>query len=177
LHRPAQASLLIAIESSLLKTARNTNCKKLPQTTMKPLPSLLVAADRGHLRAYLTGEASVPRPISSTTFMEGTEKLSDLVTDQAGAFPNPGSVGTSAAERLPLEAEIEVRCFRKIAKEIDQLLATEEVTTWGFAAPSEIHGAILELLSRDALERLASQVRLDLVNASPQDVKEAFEKA
>jgi hypothetical protein len=144
---------------------------------MKPLPSLLVVTDRGRLVSYLTDEAGEPRMFSSTTFMEGTRKLSERVTDQAGAFPNAGGIGTSTAERLPLEAEIEVRCFRSIAEEVDQLLATEEVATWGFAAPAEIHGAILDLLSREALERLAVQVRLDLVHASPQGVKEAFEKA
>jgi hypothetical protein len=143
---------------------------------MRPLPSLLIVADRGRVRAYLTADAAVPSLLTSTSFPEGTGKLSELVTDQAGAFPNTGSVGTSSAERLPLKAEIEVRCFRRIADEIDHLLATRDVTTWGFAAPSEIHGAILDLISRDALERLASQVRLDLVNASPQDVKAAFEK-
>jgi len=144
---------------------------------MKPLPSLLVVADRGRVLSYLTAGTSVPELFSSTTFKEGTKKLSELVTDQAGAFQNTGSVGTSSAERLPLVAELEVRCFRLIAEEVDQLLATEEVTTWGFAAPSEIHGAILDFLSRDALERLAAQVRADLVNSSPQDVKVAFEKA
>jgi hypothetical protein len=144
---------------------------------MKPLPSLLVVADRGRLLSYLTGDKPVPQLFSSSTFKEGTKKLSELVTDQAGAFPNTGSVGTSSAERLPLEAELEVRCFRRIAEEIDHLLATDEVTTWGFAAPSEIHGAILDFLSRDALERLAAQARLDLVNSSPQDVKAAFERA
>jgi hypothetical protein len=144
---------------------------------MKPLPSLLVVADRGRVLSYLTAGTGVPELFSSTTFKEGTKKLSELVTDQAGAFPNTGSVGTSSAERLPLVAELEVRCFRLIAEEVDQLLATEEVTTWGFAAPSEIHGAILDFLSRDALERLAAQVRADLVNSSPQDVKVAFEKA
>jgi hypothetical protein len=144
---------------------------------MKPLPSLLIVADRGRLLSYLTSDSAVPQLFSSTTFTEGTKKISELVTDQAGAFPNTGSTGTSSAERLPLEAELEVRCFRKIAEEIDHLLATGKVTTWGFAAPPEIHGAILDFLSRDALERLAAQARLDLVNSSPQDVRKAFEKA
>ena len=143
---------------------------------MKSLPSLLIVADRGRMLSYLTDQDGVPRLFSTTTFMESTGKLSDLVTDQAGAFPNPGNVGTSAAERLPLEAELEVRAFRRIAEEIEQLLATEEVTTWGFAAPSEIHGAIVDQVSRDAQERLAMQVKLDLVHAPPQDVKAAFEK-
>jgi len=144
---------------------------------MKPLPSLLIVTDRGRMLSYLTGDGGVPQLFSSTTFGEGTKKLSDLVTDRAGAFPNTGNHGTSSAGRLSLIAEMEVRGFRNIAEEIDHLLATGEVTTWGFAAPSEIHGAILDFLSRDALERLATQVRLDLVNSSPQDVKAAFERA
>ncbi|MCW1925158.1 host attachment protein [Luteolibacter arcticus] len=144
---------------------------------MKPLPSLLVVTDRGRLLAYLTDEAGRPRLLSTTEFKEGNKKISELVTDQAGAFPNTGSVGTSSAERMPLVAEMEVRCFRKIAEEVDKLLKREGVTTWGLCAPSEIHGALLDFVSRDALERLGSQVRRDLVNSSPQDVKEAFENA
>ncbi|MCW1886051.1 host attachment protein [Luteolibacter flavescens] len=141
---------------------------------MRPLPSILVVADRGKVLAYLTGEDDVPRLHATTTFKEGTEKISDLVTDQAGAFPTPGGHGTSSAERLPLKEELEARCIRQIASMIEEWLAMPGVTSWGLCAPSQIHGAILEQVSRDTLERLSSKVKKDLVNASPAEVREAF---
>jgi hypothetical protein len=144
---------------------------------MKPFPSLLVVADRGRLVAYLTADNGALRLHATTAIEEGREKLSELVTDQAGAFPNPGSVGTSAAERLPLEKELETRCIRQIAADIEKLLAEEGHPIWGFAAPPEVLAATADHLNREALGCLALRVPKDLVNAPPLEVREAFEKA
>jgi hypothetical protein len=145
---------------------------------MKRLPPLLIVTDRGRLLVYRTRPDDAAELHSTTTFREGNEKLSEMVTDQAGAFPNTGSAGTSTAERMPLVAELEVRCFRKIAAEIDEILAAEDGgTTWGLCAPPEIHGAIHDHLSGPARDRLRLQVRKDLVNSPPGDVAAAFRKA
>jgi hypothetical protein len=144
---------------------------------MKTLPPLLIVTDRGRMLVYQTDQDSALHHHSTTTFQEGNKKLSEMVTDQAGAFPNTGSRGTSTAEQLPLEAEMEARCFRKIADEIDELLAAQPATPWGLCAPSEIHGAIVNHLSDPARQRLTLQVHRDLVNSPPQDVVAAFETA
>ena len=144
---------------------------------MKTLPPVLIVTDRGRLVAYRYEEQDRPRVIATAEFEEGNRKLSELVTDQAGAFPNTGSTGTSAAERLPLEAELEVRCFRKISDTVHDILAQEKVTRWGLAAPSEIHGAVVDFLGGEEVASLALQVKRDLVNSAPEDVVRAFEKA
>ncbi|WP_367870958.1 host attachment protein [Luteolibacter sp. Populi] len=144
---------------------------------MKTLPPVLIVTDRGRLIAYRYEEEDRPRAIATAEFEEGNRKLSELVTDQAGAFPNTGSIGTSAAERMPLEAELEVRCFRKISETIREILAQEKVTRWGLAAPSEIHGAVVDFLSGEDIATLALQVKRDLVNSPAEDVVRAFEKA
>ena len=144
---------------------------------MKTLPPVLIVTDRGRLVAYRYEEGDRPRVITTAEFEEGNSKLSELVTDQAGAFPNTGSVGTSAAERLPLEAELEVRCFRKIAETIHEVLAQEKVARWGLAAPSEIHSAVVDFLGGEEVATLALQVKRNLVNSPSVDVMRAFEKA
>jgi len=144
---------------------------------MNPLPSLLIVADRGRLVAYHLDENGTPRLHDTLEIQEGNEKISELVTDQAGAFPNPGNVGTSSAERLPLERELEARCIRQLAAGIDKILSAGGVPIWGLAAPSDLLASIIDHLQREVLEPLAIRVPKDLVNSPPQDVKAAFEKA
>lgn len=147
---------------------------RIPKKPMKPLPPVIIAADRGHLVAYRSSEGERLHLIDTAEFAEGNRKLSDLVTDQAGAFPNTGGIGTSSAERMPLVAEMEVRCFRQIADAIQRILANESPHWWGLAAPSEIHGAIVNHLHAADRERLSKHVRKNLVNSPANDVEEAF---
>jgi hypothetical protein len=141
---------------------------------MKSLPPVLIVTDRGRLVAFRTADGEKLQRIASVEFEEGNSKLSELVTDQAGAFPNTGSTGTSAAERMPLVAEIEVRCFRKIVDTIHGILAAEKPRWWGLAAPSEIHGALVDFLDPADRECLSRQVRKDLVNSSMDHIDAAF---
>jgi hypothetical protein len=144
---------------------------------MKTLPPLVIAADRGHLIAYRLDESDHPRVVATEEFVEGTSKLSELVTDQAGAFPNTGSIGTASAERLPLVAELEVRCFRGISKAINRILGEEKVSRWALAAPSEIHNAIVDFLDAKDRESLALQLKRDLVHSPSKQVVEAMHRA
>ncbi len=140
------------------------------------LPSLIIVADRGHLVAYRLSDSGRTERIESAEFVEGSRKLSELVTDQAGAFPtgSPGSPGTSHAERLPLEAELEMRSFRQIAAKVRELVDRENPVFWGFAAPSEINGAILDGLDDDCHRRLAVNLKLDLIHHPATEVAERF---
>ena len=144
---------------------------------MKTLPTILIATDRGRLIAYRCEENDRPRVVANVEFEEGNRKLSELVTDQAGAFPMTGSVGTGSAERLPLENELEVRCIRKIADAVRSINGKEKPVRWGLAAPSEIHGAILEHLASEDLATLSLHVKRNLVNSPSIEVVAAFEKA
>ena len=144
---------------------------------MKTLPSILIAADRGRLIAYRCEENDRPRVVANTEFEEGSRKLSELVTDQAGAFPVTGSVGTASAERLPLENELEIRCIRKIAETIRTINAKEKPAHWGLAASSEIHATIVEHLSNEDAKTLSRHVKRNLVNSPSSEVAAAFEKA
>jgi hypothetical protein len=142
----------------------------------KLLPSLIVLANRGHLVAYKSSEDDVLTRIREESFSEGTEKLSDIVTDQAGAFPVGGTVGTALAERLPLLAEIEMRCFRQIADIISELYVAHSPPTWGFAALSEINSAILEQVEPRIREKVSINLRRNLVGLGVKEVAARFMK-
>lgn len=144
---------------------------------MKTVPSIVIVADRGHLLAYRSTENGSFDQIDSSFIPEGNSKISEIVTDQSGAFPVSGSPGTSAYESMPLIAELEVRCFRKIAQEIGEIIARENPARWGFAAPSEINGAIIDHLEPKLREQLSVNLKLDLTNVPKTEVYRRFADA
>ena len=147
-----------------------------PNTTMKSVPSLLIVANRGKLVAYRTTEAGALEAAESVSFKEGNQKVSEMVTDQSGAFPVSGSTGTAAYESMPMLAELEVRCFRQIREKIGEILAKWKPGSWGFATPSEINGAVLDDLDPRYHQTLKTNLRLDLTNSPPDAVLKAFQK-
>ncbi len=144
---------------------------------MKTPPPIIIAADRGRLIAYRLDEGDRPKVLATEEFAEGNSKLSELVTDQAGAFPMTGSVGTGSAERMPLVAELETRCLRKIADTVHRILGEEKVTHWALVAPPEIHGAIVDFLTAEDRESLSLQLKKDLVNSPSKEVVQALQRA
>jgi len=143
---------------------------------MNKLPSLIIVTNRGHLVAYRPTETGSLQRIDTAAFSEGTDKISEIVTDQAGAFPMTGP-GTGSYESLPLVAELEVRCFRRIADKIGEIIDREKPSYWGFATPSEINGAILDHLAPQYREKISRNLKLDLTNSTHEDVAARFEKA
>ncbi|MBX3741571.1 MAG: host attachment protein [Akkermansiaceae bacterium] len=141
------------------------------------LPSIIIAANRGHLVAYRKTENDSLQPIDNASFKEGNANISDLVTDQAGAFPMSGTPGTGSFESLPLVAELEVRSFRKVAERIGRILDEEDIPWWGFASPSEINGAILDHLKPQYREKVSISLKSDLTNSPKEQVYQSFAKA
>ena len=144
---------------------------------MNALPSLIIVADRGHQIAYRSNDNGSLEKIASSAVEEGNKKISEIVSDQAGVFANPGGYGLSSAERLPMVEELEVRCVRKIAITIAEWVAKEDARWWCFAAPSEINGAILDALDDGTRDKLSTNLKLDLTNSPPADVEAKFRKA
>lgn len=147
----------------------------------KKLPELIIAADRGRVVAYVPNDSGALKALRSEEIPEGLNKLSEQVTDKAGAFPMMGpnraaGVGTftGSAERLTLEAEIEMQSFRKVASNIQTLISRRQPKTWGFAAPSEINGAILDGVDQQVKQSLITNLRLDLVNVPPDQIARKF---
>ena len=107
---------------------------------------------------------------------EGLQKIGEQVTDQAGGFPNTGTQGhgNASAERMSLTAELEIRTFKKIARRIEELCSQHQPDSWGFAAPSEINGAILDNLDHAWSDKLSINLKLDLTGVPSSEVAQRF---
>jgi hypothetical protein len=145
---------------------------------MKPIPPFVVVADRGNLRAYILDNShrtSALRLVQEVDFHEAHQRLGEMVTDKAGAFPKGGpkgggaagrAVASSAAERLTLVNELESQNIRHVARTITNLLNEHRPESWGMAAPEGIFNAILEEVDRPLHKNLTCRVRRDLTNVA-----------
>lgn len=143
-------------------------------------PSLLFIADRGKLLTYAPN-ASAEKPtldlVDRVDLPEGKDRLGEQVTDRAGAFPIAGDgSATSAAERMTLTAELEMRTFRDIAERIITLVEQRHPESWAFAAPSEINRAILDGLPAQTKQTLVQNLPLDLTNTPSGQLLDHFHK-
>lgn len=144
-----------------------------PKPTMKHLPDLLVVTDRGHFIAYEANGHNNLSKIETMDMDEGLKKLSEQVTDKAGGFPasETNGHGNSAAERLPLQEELETRTFRKITQRIRDLLGDNRFETWGLVAPPEVNNAVIDALDAKQVGRLTVNLKLDLTGQPPDSLK------
>ena len=133
--------------------------------------SLIIVADRGSLKAYRVDETPTRGPslrlIQAFDLTDAHGKLIDKVTDLAGRFPVSDGVGgrhaNSIAERTQLETETDRRIHKQLADQIVKIIDRSGKEGWSFAAPAEIHGAIVDLLPRAARDRIVEHVKSDLV--------------
>ncbi len=144
--------------------------------------SLIIVADRGSLKAYRVDETPTRGPslrlIQAFDLMDAHGKLIDKVTDLAGRFPVSDGVGgrhaNSIAERTQLETETDRRIHKQLADQIVKIIDRSGKEGWSFAAPAEIHGAIVDLLPRAARDRIVEHVKSDLVKIEPAKLPSHF---
>src|SRR5205809_6515552 len=107
--------------------------------------SLVIAADRGSLKAYRVNETPTRGPslrlIQAFDLTDAHGKLVDKVTDLAGRFPVSDGAGgrhaNSIAERTQLETETDRRIHRQLADQIVKIIDCSGKEGWSFAAQAE----------------------------------------
>lgn len=146
---------------------------------MKKLPSLVVVTDRGHFHAYRSQDDGSLSKVDAMQMNEALDKLSDQVTDQAGGFSAHEShgQGNSTGERLPLEAELEARSIRKIGERIKELYNEQPFDHWGLIAAAEINNAILDQVDPPLREKLSVNLKRNLTNESPEELRQRLIEA
>ena len=135
--------------------------------------SLVIVTDRGSLKAYRVDETPTRGPslhlVQAFNTTEAHGKLIDKVTDFAGRHAADGAgahQGASIAE-TKLENETDRRIYKELAEQITKLVKSDGVEGWSFAAPSEFHAAIVDLLPADVRNRIVEHVKSDLVKTEP----------
>jgi hypothetical protein len=147
------------------------------------IPSFLVVADRGCVKAFEVERTPTrgPMPRLTATFQVSAEpdRYREEYSDRMGSFPNGATngKGNSVAERQSVGEELQSRALRNVAQHIDQLISQHHPQSWGFAAPSEIAGAVLERLKSDSRGKLKTVVKHDLINVDAKALIHQFTEA
>ena len=134
--------------------------------------SLIIVTDRGELKAYRVNQTPTRGPslqlVQAFNITDAHGKLVDKVSDSAGRFPVTNGAGGhhgpgAIAERTHLATEMERRIHRELAEQITKIVPLDGKEGWSFAAPAEIHGAIVDLLPAAVRDRIVEHVKSDLV--------------
>jgi hypothetical protein len=137
--------------------------------------SLVIVTDRGSLKAYRVNETPTRGPslqlVQAFNMTDAHGRLIDKVSDLAGRFPVTEGAGAhrgpaSTAERTQLATETDRRIQKELADQIAKIVS-QNGNGWSFAAPAEIHTAIVDLLPASVRERIVEQVKSDLVKIEP----------
>jgi hypothetical protein len=137
--------------------------------------SLIIVTDRGSLKAYRVNETPTRGPslqlVQAFNITDAHGRLVDKVTDLAGRFPVSAGVGgphaNSIAERSQLETETHRRIHKELADQIVKIVSHNGKEGWSFAAPAEIHTAIVDLLPTAVRGQIVEHVKSDLVKTEP----------
>src|SRR5438067_689094 len=144
--------------------------------------SLVIAADRGTLKAYQVNETPTRGPslklIQAFDITDAHGRLVDKVTDLAGRFPVTESAGAhrgaASIAETKLETEVDRRINKELAEQIAKIVNDSGKEGWAFAAPSEIHSAIVDLLPDRVRNRIVEHVKSDLVKVEPAKLPNHF---
>jgi len=138
--------------------------------------SLVIITDRGSLKAYRVNETPTRGPslqlVQAFNMTEAHGRLIGKVSDLAGRFPVTEGAGAhrgpaSTAERTQLATETDRRIQKELADQIAKIVSQNGKDAWSFAAPAEIHTAIVDLLPADVRQRIVEHVKSDLVKVEP----------
>lgn len=145
--------------------------------------SLIIVTDRGSLKAYRVNETPTRGPslqlVQAFDITDAHGRLVDKVTDLAGRFPVTNGAGPhrgagSIAERTQLATETDRRIQKELADQITKIVSLNGKEGWSFAAPSEIHAAIVDLLPPAVRDRIVEHVKSDLVKTEPSKLPAHF---
>jgi Protein required for attachment to host cells len=138
--------------------------------------SLVIVTDRGSLKAYRVIETPTRGPrlqlVQAFNMTDAHGRLIDKVSDLAGRFPVSEGAGAhrgpaSIAERTQLATEMDRRIQKELADQITKVVSQNGKEGWSFAAPAEIHAAILDFLPSAVRQRIVEHVKSDLVKVEP----------
>ncbi len=134
--------------------------------------SLVIVTDRGSLKAYRVSETPTRGPslqlVQAFDITDAHGRLGDKLSDLAGRFPVTEGAGArrgpaSIAERTQWATEMDRRIQKELADQIAKIVSQNGKDGWSFAAPAEIHAAIVDLLPAGIRQRIVEHVKSDLV--------------
>ena len=139
--------------------------------------SLVIVTDRGELKAYRVNETPTRGPslqlVQAFNITDAHGRLVDKLSDVAGRFPVNGRRGRSSRRGFHRRADaVGNRNGPPHSQEsspikLQKLFRAMERKAGRFAAPAEIHAAIVDLLPAAVRDRIVEHVKSDLVKMEP----------
>src|SRR5207245_8648704 len=145
--------------------------------------SLIIVTERGSLKAYRVDQTPTRGPslqlVQAFNITDAHGRLMDKVSEFAGRFPVSDGAGAhhgaaSIAERTQLAMETDRRIQKELADQIVKIVSLNGREGWSFAAPAEIHAAIVDLLPPAVRDRIVEHVKSDLVKTEPAKLSAHF---
>ena len=136
----------------------------------------MIVTDRGSLKAYRVTQTPMRGPslqlVQAFDVTDAHGRMVDKLSDSAGRFPVTESAGAhhgpaSIAERPQLATEMDRRIQKGLTDQIVKIVLQNGKDGWSFAAPAEIHSAIVDLLPAAVRQRIVEHVKSDLVKVEP----------
>lgn len=106
------------------------------------------------------------------------EQISEVVTDQAGRFPQSGSVdrkgGMSYGEEHNLKSELEKQALERVASKIGEIVTSAGSPAWRLVFPQTALPSLLKALPAAARKCLAETVSGDLTSIPLPELEKRF---
>ena len=143
---------------------------------------IIITADQGHFKAYrVTVDPPDINPrvtlIESYDSIEGHGKLGDKLSDAGGRFRRSGGkdeVATGSGERHNIELEMEKKISKKIAKDIDSLIESEDCDEWYLASSKKINSKIIDYHKPEVKDRMVKNITADLTGVAKSEILSHF---
>jgi hypothetical protein len=137
--------------------------------------SLIIVTDRGSLKAYRVNNTPTRGPslqlVQAFDLTDAHGRMGDKVTDLAGRFAASDGTGarhaSSIAERTQFDTETDRRIYKQLAEQIVKVVQSDGMEGWSFAAPAEMHAAVVDLLPGKVRDCIVEHVKSDLVKIEP----------
>ena len=107
-----------------------------------------------------------------------TENLGEVVTDQAGKFPQGGPAnqkgGMSYGEEHNLKSELEKQALQRVCAAIGEIVAREGFPAWNLVVPQPIMPRVLKGLPQGARDSLSNTIAGDLTHLPIAELEKRF---
>lgn len=144
---------------------------------------LVVLMDAGRFKAYRwedSDQFSQPRLVLLEDWeTEVNDRMSEALTDQAGAFQKGGRSFSAAndmsnGERHNIDLERRRRALRRMADRVAELLEDPGLQGCYLAAPREINNSVMNSIARGVRQKVEKNVAADLTRLGAPELIRQF---
>ncbi len=120
--------------------------------------------------------------INTYDYIEGHQKIKDVVTDSAGRFRSDASPHTGIAEKNGIEQKLEDDTIRQIAEDIERIISEYKPKRYFLAMPGNIFKRVwdrtkeLSAKNPDLTNKLFRYIEDDLVKVDKNKLPEVFKE-